>query len=110
MFRYIFFKSHLVTADRKGKSSVTWFGVAVVMEASTFLQLAQVEHVIKAVVTVGNDIKDHVTVVLKSIHVMIDDHCFSVVLYLNLFAGLSVYQVDQSLMNTEHSERQYTVI
>lgn len=67
------------------------------MEPGVFLQLAQVEHIIKAVIIVGDDIEDHVSVVLESVHVMVGDHCSSVVLCLDRFARLSVYQVDQSL-------------
>lgn len=67
------------------------------MEFGILLQLTEVEHVIKAAVTVGDDIEDDMTVVLVSVYVMVDDHCSSVVLSLYLFASLSVYQVDQSL-------------
>ncbi|TNN84664.1 hypothetical protein EYF80_005079 [Liparis tanakae] len=56
--------------------------------------LAQVEHVIKAVVFVGDDIDDHMTVLLKSIDVVVHDHRASEVLSLHHFAGLSVYQAE----------------
>lgn len=68
------------------------------MEPRVFFQLAQVEHIIKAVIVVGNDIEDNVTVILKSVHVMVDHHCSSVVLCLDHFASLSVNQVDQGLL------------
>lgn len=84
--------------DGDCESSVIWFRVGLIMEARVFLQLAQVEHIVKAVIIVGNDIEDHMTVILKGVHVMVDDHCSSVELCLNFFASLSVYQVDQSLM------------
>lgn len=89
--------SHLVRSDRKYKSSVVWFGVAVALETNIFLQPAQVEHLIEAGVVVGNDINDHVAVVLVSVHVVIDHHCSSVVLHLHFFARLFFYQVDESL-------------
>lgn len=38
------------------------------------------------------------TVILKRVHVMVDDHCSSVVLSLYLLAGLSVYKMDESLL------------
>lgn len=71
------------------------------MEPGVFLQLAQVEHVIKTIILVGDDIEDYVTIILESIHMMVDDHGFSVVLCLDQFACLSVYQVDQSLLKKE---------
>lgn len=67
------------------------------MERAAILQLAEVEHVIEAVVFVGDDIEDDVTVVLESVYVVVDDHRSCVVLRLDVFASLSVYQVDQGL-------------
>lgn len=90
-------KSHLVCVDGECKSFVAWFGVGIIKGLGVLLQLAQVEHVIKAVVLVGDDVKDHVTVILKGIYVMVDDHCSGGVLCLDQFSSLSVYQVDQSL-------------
>lgn len=83
----------------KYKSFVAWLAVGIIMELGVFLQLAQVEHIIKAVILVGDDIEDHMTVILISIHVVVDNHCSGVELCLNFFASLSVYQVDQSLVN-----------
>lgn len=68
------------------------------MESSILLQLTEVEHVIKAAIIVGNDIKDDMTIVLESVNMMVDNHCSSVVLGLHLFTGLFVYQVDKSLL------------
>lgn len=79
------------------KSLIAWFGVGLVEEVDAFLQLAHVEHVVKAGVCVGDDVEDDVPVVLEGVHVMVDDHCPRVVLGLHFFAGLSVNQVDQSL-------------
>lgn len=84
--------------DGKCKSFVARFGVGVVVEPGVFLQLAQVEHFVKAVVLVGDDVEDYVTVVLICIHVMVNNNCSGVVLCLHFFASLSVYQVDQSLV------------
>lgn len=93
--------THFVSVDGKGKSLVSWLGNPFFIKLRFLLQVAQVEHVIKAVVGVGNDIKDHVAIVLKSIHMVVEDHRSCVVLCLNFFAGLSVYQVDQSLMEKQ---------
>lgn len=86
------------------ESFVAWFGVGLVAEVDAFLQLADVEHVVKAGVCVGDDVEDDVPVVLKGVHVMVDDHRLGVVLGLHLFAGLSVDQVDQSLARETASE------
>ena len=94
--------------DGKYKSLVAWFGVALIVEP--FLQLAQVEHVVKAGVTVGDHIENHVTVVLKSIHVMVDHHRPGVVLRLEYFASLSVYQMDESLWKKETFRKTVTVM
>lgn len=90
-------ETHLVMVQRQSKSSVGWYRVAIVFYVSTFFQLVQVEHFIKAIIIVGDGIKDHMTIILESVHVMVDDHCPCVVFCLNLFARLPVYQVNQSL-------------
>lgn len=82
---------HFVSVDGKGKSLVSRLGKPFFIKLRFLPQVAQVEHVIKAVVSVGNDIKDHVAIVLKSIHMVVEDHCSCVVLCLNFFAGLSVH-------------------
>lgn len=99
------YKRHLVWTDRKHKSFVAWFGVAVVvLRPGVFLHSVQVERIVKAVVFVGDDVEDDVTVVLKCVHVMVDDHRSGVVLCVHHLAGLSVYQVDQSLLKkSRHS-------
>lgn len=89
--------THFIRLEWEDKSLIAWFGVGLVEEVDAFLQLAQVEHVVKAGVCVGDDVEDDVPVVLEGVHVMVDDHCPRVVLGLHFFAGLSVNQVDQSL-------------
>lgn len=93
-------KTYLVWLDGKHKSFVAWFRVGIVL--CVFIQFAQEEHIIKAFIFVGDDIEDHMTVFLKGIHVMVDDHWSSVVLCLDLFARPSVNQVDQSLSKKQN--------
>ena len=81
--------------DGKRKSFVAWFRVGIVV--CVCIQFAQEEHIVKAFIFVGDDIEDHMTVILVCVHVMVDDHWSSVVLCLDLFARPSVYQVDQRL-------------
>lgn len=91
------FVAHLVRVNGNCKPLITWFAVVFMLGTSSFLQLAHVEHLVKAGVVVGNDVKDHVTVIFKGVHMMIDHHCSSGVLHLNLFACFFVNQVNQGL-------------
>lgn len=90
-------KSHLAWRDGKRESPVTGLAIGLIVESGLLLQLAQVKHLVEAAVVVGDHVEDHVTVILKGINVMVDHHRSRVVLGLHLFAGLSVYQVDQGL-------------
>lgn len=88
---------YLVGLNGKRKSLITWFGVVFVARSRRFLQIPHIKHVIQAIVLVGDDIKYDAAVDLESVHVMVDDHSFGVVLSLHQFVCLSVYQVNQSL-------------
>lgn len=68
------------------------------MEPNVLLQLAQVEHFVKAGIFVGDDIEDNMAIFLISIHVMVNNGGSTVVFCLHFLASLSVYQVDQSLV------------
>lgn len=93
--------------DGQDVSSVARFEVVLVLEPGVLLQLVQVEHVVKAVILVGDDVEHHVAVFLVSVHVMVHDHCSGVKLRLQLFACLSVDQVEQSLSEKRTFRQKY---